>query len=138
MRKTFTAFSLIIVGLVLSSVDTLAAGNVRLNNEGPVLIHPWFKSSCWDPSFGAPADTWVFFGGVVPGGSFQWDGFYTFLAPGCDDVQFTYTTDLNPPVDPVKGNHRTRFTVTGEENVVLQVGRTLRALQMEALGEHGR
>ncbi len=71
-----------------------AAGDMQVVNGSSTVIHPYFKSNCWNPEFiGTPEPgTWVFFGGIGPHGQFTWE-FNLFLRPNCKNpvVKFTYS-----------------------------------------------
>jgi hypothetical protein len=142
MKNTMKALAIAAAtGLAFASFQAAAHGNVQLNNESDVAVHPWFKSNCW--GFGVPAGTtgWVFFGGVGPHGKFAWDFTDEALTdPACANpvLEFTYTTVVVPPTDPVKGNHRARWAMSAEENVILQVSAKARAIELEGPGERGR
>jgi hypothetical protein len=86
--------------IALGAAMTLAAGaaqaigDIQVVNGSSSLIHPYFKSNCWNPEFVATPDpgTWVFFGGIGAHGQFTWNDFYLLLDPKCKNavVKFTY------------------------------------------------
>jgi len=77
----------------VSANPAFAIGDIQVTNGGGQLIHPYFKSNCWNPAFlTAGAGEWVFFGGIFPGSTFTWDNFHLLLDPKCRNpiVKFTY------------------------------------------------
>jgi len=124
----------------LAGLPAHASGIIDVINEGPQAVHPWFKSNCW--GFAVPqSDDWVFFGGIGGGGGrFGWDFSDPALTdPGCPHpaVEFTYTTDLNAPVNP-PGNHRVKMLFSPDSNYAVQIGKSLYAKELEGPGETGR
>ena len=122
-----------------ASLAALDAGatDITLVNQSSAVIHPWYRSPCWDPTLitGAdPATGWVFFGGVNAHGQFTWTAFETLLTAACQNkknpkVEFTFTTDLTtPPLHPARGKHvRIDFgdpvdTITVVDNPTIQPG----------------
>ena len=86
--------------LVLASGSVLAIGDIQVSNNGGRVIHPYFKSNCWNPELiGAGPGEWVFFGGIGPDSSFNWDRFHVLLDPKCRNplVKFTYALDGEDP-----------------------------------------
>jgi hypothetical protein len=137
MKKAAIA---VLAALALVSFQAQAGGNVRLVNETDALIHPWFKSNCWGFAVG-PQPSWVFFGGVAARSQFEWG----FSDPGLTDpacphpkIEFTYTTDLTPPPDRVKGDVKAKFKFSADKNVVIQVGGKLKAFRLGDDNENDR
>jgi hypothetical protein len=118
--------------LAVAASQAQAGGNVRLVDETDVPIHPWFKSNCWGFNVG-PQTGWVFFGTVGARSQFEWG----FADPGLTDpncpnprIEFTYTLDLTPPPDKVRGDVRAKFKFAPDKNVVIQVGGRLKAFPL--------
>lgn len=134
MNRRFARIALVaVLATIFLTSRADAAGNFRLINETPNVIHPWFKSSCL--TFGSTTG-WNFFGGIAPnGGQFEWP-FASFLQPGCTEVFFTYTLTTAAPADPVPDERLVRFKIDSERNVIVQVGKKLNAHGLGALQEN--
>ena len=82
--------------LTLAAGAAQAAGDIQVVNKSSTLIHPYFKSNCWNPAFvNADPGTWVFFGGIWAHSQFTWNELYVILDPKCKNpvVKFTYALD---------------------------------------------
>ena len=97
LKRTAIALA---AALSLNAASALAIGDIRLQNGSSQIVHPYFKSNCWDPAFtSAGPGEWVFFGGVLGGTGFTWNDFYGLLDPKCRNpvVKVTYTLGGEAP-----------------------------------------
>ena len=85
--------------MTLAAGAAQAAGDIQVVNGTDNLIHPYFKSNCWNP--GQPG-VWLYFGGIGAHDTFTWPDFSTMLRPNCKHpvVKFTFTLDGEP--DPTE------------------------------------
>ena len=93
LKRTAVALA---ASLALTAGSAFAAGDIRVINSSSRLIHPYFKSNCWNPAIlGTSPGEWVFFGGILARSSFNWNDFYGLLDPKCRNpiVKFTYNLD---------------------------------------------
>ena len=105
-----------------------AQGDIFVFNNSSQFIAPYFKFHC----FNTP---WLNFGGIVGNSQFGWG---SLVPDGCE-VEFTYTQFGGPPPqDPVKGNHRTRFTFEADGVHFLVIGTGAITRELEGPGETGR
>jgi len=105
-RPLMKAVMLATVGLALAELGLEAqAADITVIDGSSSLIHPYFKSNCWDPSLiSAPSpNAWVFFGGIGAHSQFTWPAFEGLLKAKCKNpkVHFTYVLDGEAP--PVVG-----------------------------------
>lgn len=88
--------------LTLASPAALAIGDITVVNGSQNIISPYVKTNCWNAAFLAEGpDTWVYFGGVLPGTQFTWNDLYQILDPKCKNpvVKFTFVLyGAEPPV----------------------------------------
>ena len=123
------AFALVFLGTFLLPLKAQAGGKVRVYNELQQVIHPWFKcpaSAVAVPSSGCSTTGWNYFGVIDADGEFEW-GFSAY--PG--HYSFTYTLDLTPPKDRVEGDIKASFYLDSSTNVVIQIGKRLKAFELE-------
>lgn len=76
------------------------AADITVIDQTSQLIHPYFRSNCWDPAgVGARANEWVFFGGILSGTQFTWPQFELLLKAKCKNpvVRFTFALDGEAP-----------------------------------------
>jgi hypothetical protein len=127
--------------LCIASPFASASGIVEVYNESPVLIQPYFKSTCWGWAL-AGATGWIYFGNIAPnGGRFGWDfGDPALTDPACAHpvIEFTYGTDGVAPPDPQKGNRRAAVHFSPDTNTVFQIGKSFYGKELEGPGESGR
>ena len=99
MRNAKALAAAVCATLSLSAGSAFAVGDIQVVNSGGQLIHPYFKSNCWNSSVSsAGAGDWVFFGGIDAGSTFTWDQFFLLLDPKCRNpiVKFTYAMPGEP------------------------------------------
>ena len=90
--------------LAATALGPLAAQavDITVQNNGNVVIHPYFRSNCWNPDFSTAKNEWVFFGGILPHTQFTWGpGFETLGDPACRNpyLEFTYVEEGEAPLD---------------------------------------
>jgi hypothetical protein len=91
----------ILAALSLGALEARAGqGDIKVVNQTAVLIHPYFKTSCWDGVTIAKTREWVFFGGIGPFSQFTWAQFQALLDPKCRKpvLKFSFTQDGDPPL----------------------------------------
>jgi len=102
--------------VLLAAMTSLAAlsaqaADITLLNPSSSLIHPYFRSNCWDPSIStAKPNEWVFFGGVLSHSQFTWPAFETLLRPGCKRPDVSFTFALDGEAAPTGHGNRERTT----------------------------
>ena len=99
-RNQIKAAMLAVAGIALAEAGLEAqAADITVIDTSSSLIHPYFRSNCWDPAqIAADAKTWVFFGGINARGQFTWPAFEGLLKAKCKHpkVRFTYVLDGEP------------------------------------------
>jgi hypothetical protein len=115
-----------------TSSQALAAGDIAFINPSSTFLHPYFRSNCWSPAFGAVpnADGWVFFGGVLAHSQFTWTAFQDILDPACKKpkIDFAYSMDGTPPpahparnkIEKIRFNPLVDYVITVVDNPVIQ------------------
>lgn len=106
MKSTLMkAVMLATAGLALVEIGLEAqAADITVIDSSSSVIHPYFKSNCWDPTqISGSARDWVFFGGIGSHSQFTWT-FEGLLKAKCKNpkVRFTYVLDGEAP--PVTGH----------------------------------
>ena len=106
-RTQIKAAMLAAAGIALAEAGLEAqAADITVIDTSSSLIHPYFRSNCWDPAQVATPDakTWIFFGTIGGRGRFTWPAFEGLLNPKCKHpkVHFTYALDGEAP--PVMGS----------------------------------
>jgi hypothetical protein len=86
------------------------AADITVVNQSSTLIHPYYRSNCWDTSVinGKPGE-WVFFGGILGNSQFTWPQFELLLKAKCKSpkVSFTFALDGEAPPTGNGTKHRT-------------------------------
>jgi hypothetical protein len=99
--KSRTAIATLLGSLVAATALQAQAGGILVVNSSSLqVIHPYFRSNCWNPAlFTAKPGDWVFFGGIGPRSQFGWDDFDRFIDPRCKHpiVRYTYVLDNEAP-----------------------------------------
>ena len=89
------------------------AADITVLDQTSYLIHPYYRSNCWDPAFSsAKAKDWVFFGGIGANSQFTWPQFELLLKAKCRNpvVRFTFALDGEaPPTGPGMKERRTKL-----------------------------
>jgi hypothetical protein len=101
-----------IAGTALVALTSPAeAADITVINASSDLIHPYFKSNCWDPAqIATPGpDEWVYFGGIGSNSQFTWNTFEVLLKAKCRNprVSFTFALDGEAPPTGHVPKHRT-------------------------------
>jgi hypothetical protein len=104
---------LALLGFVAAGAIESQAADILVIDQTSQLIHPYFRSNCWDPaSVSAKGNEWVFFGGILPGTQFTWPQFELLLKAKCKNpvVRFTFALDGEaPPTGPGMKERRTKL-----------------------------
>ena len=110
-RKSRIAIATLLGSLAAATAFQAQAGDIVVTNSSSQLIHPYFRSNCWKPSFltAKPGD-WVFFGGIGARSQFNWDHFQVLLDPACRHPIVRYTYALDGEAAPTGHGIRERTT----------------------------
>src|ERR1017187_7676321 len=88
------------LGFLAAGAIEAQAADITVIDQTSYLIHPYFRSNCWNTSMvnGQPGE-WVFFGGILSGTQFTWPQFELLLKAKCKNpiVRFTFALDGEAP-----------------------------------------
>ena len=111
-RKSRTAIATLLGSLAAAAALQAQAGDIIVTNSSSQLIHPYFRSNCWNPAFlTVKPREWVFFGGIGPRSQFNWDHFQLLLDPNCRHPIVRYTYALDGEAPPTGHGMRQRSTM---------------------------
>jgi hypothetical protein len=102
-----TSLLVAIAGIALAEFTLPAqAADITVINGSAVLIHPYFKSNCWDPTQAATQSTsaWVYFGAISDYSQFTWPAFEGLLKVKCKNPKVSFTYVLDGEAAPVVGH----------------------------------
>ena len=106
--------------------SAFAIGDITVtNSSGSTIIHPYFKSNCWNRAIiDKGPDEWLFAGALLPRSQFNWDSFFLLLDPKCRNpiVKFTYVPDGAPAPHETVVSRTVVLQYDASENTRLQLG----------------
>ena len=109
-RTVFKPLLLAIAGIALA--EAAQAADITVVNGSSDLIHPYYKSNCWDPAqIATPSpNAWVYFGAISANGQFTWPAFEDLFKAKCKNPKLSFTFALDGEAPPTAGHvlkHRT-------------------------------
>ena len=123
MSRTNRLALAVAASLALAAGSAHAIGDITIVNGSSSVIHPYFKTNCWNPAvLPQGADEWVFFGGIVPGTSFDWNDFYLILNCKNPVIKVTYVRDGDQPPHQTVPDGTVVLQYDATKNTVIELG----------------
>ena len=141
LKGVLTCSAVLLLSVSAQTVSAQDSSNIRVDNESTTFIRPCFRLVEGGP--------WVNFGGIGPGGSFQWTDFMSIVEAARGEpagsldfaiIEFTYNDFFlgSCPTGNVKGTLKTNIQLDRETNFTLQIGKRSRAIELAGPGDTGR